>query len=59
MIRFTILAIVALCFVSCMKEEPKKPVGPVSSSSQLPWNLPQKGQGGGALGAMPQNQYRR
>ncbi len=59
MIRFAILAIVAFCFVSCADQEPKKTVGPVSNSNQLPWNLPQKGQGGGALGVMPQNQYRR
>jgi hypothetical protein len=59
MIRYTILSIVALCFVSCADEEPKKQVGPVSNSSQLPWNMPQKGQGGGAFSAMPQNQHRR
>jgi hypothetical protein len=46
-------------FVSCADPKPKKPPGPVSGSSQLPWNLPQKGQGSGALGMMPQNQYRR
>ncbi len=57
--RFVILAIVASCFVSCTDQEPKKQLGPVSQSSQLPWNMPQKGQGGGALGAMPQNQHRR
>jgi hypothetical protein len=59
MLRFIIPAVVAFCFVSCADQEPKKTVGPTSNSTQLPWNMPQKGQGGGALGAMPQNQYRR
>jgi hypothetical protein len=57
--HFAIFVIFASCFVSCTEQETKKPVGPVSDSSQLPWNMPQKGQGGGALGAMPQNQHRR
>lgn len=56
---FATLLIISPFFVSCADQEPKKPVGPVSQSSQLPWNMPQKGQGGGQLGMMPQNQHRR
>jgi hypothetical protein len=39
-------------------EESRKPVGPPSSSSQLPWNKPVPGQGGGAFGALPQQPRR-
>ena len=47
-------------FTSCADKEPeKKPVGPVSDSSQIPWNSPLAGQGQGQFGMMPQNQYRR
>jgi hypothetical protein len=47
-------------FISCANQEPeKKPVGPVSESSQIPWNTPVAGQGQGQFGMMPQNQYRR
>lgn len=47
-------------FTSCGNQEPeKKPVGPVSESSQIPWNTPVAGQGQGQFGMMPQNQYRR
>ena len=40
-------------------EEEKKPVGPVSETSKIPWNSPLPGQGQGQFGMMPQNQYRR
>jgi hypothetical protein len=40
------------------EEESRKPVGPPSSSSQLPWNKPVPGQGGGAFGALPQQPRR-
>lgn len=59
MLRFIFPAAIAFCFVSCADQEPKKTVGPVSDSSQLPWNMPQKGQGGGQFGMLPQNQHRR
>lgn len=45
--------------VSCAKEAEKKPVGPVSETSKIPWNSPVAGQGQGQFGMMPQNQYRR
>ena len=48
-----------LGFVSCADEPEKKPVGPVSETSQIPWNTPVAGQGQGQFGMMPQNQYRR
>lgn len=57
--HFAILLIASSFFVSCADKEPKKVVGPVSDSSKLPWNMPQKGQGGGQFSMMPQNQYRR
>ncbi|MDP3849916.1 MAG: hypothetical protein Q8Q59_05380 [Luteolibacter sp.] len=49
----------ASAFVSCAKEPEKKPVGPVSETSKIPWNSPVAGQGQGQFGMMPQNQYRR
>lgn len=44
---------------SCANEAEKKPVGPVSDTSRIPWNTPVAGQGQGQFGMMPQNQYRR
>jgi hypothetical protein len=44
---------------SCADEPEKKPVGPVSETSKIPWNTPVAGQGQGQFGMMPQNQYRR
>jgi hypothetical protein len=46
-------------FTSCAEEVEKKPVGPVSETSSIPWNTQIPGQGQGQLGMMPQNQYRR
>ena len=59
MLRLFIITAVGFCLVSCADQEPKKTVGPVSNSTQLPWNMPQKGMGGGQFGMLPQNQYRR
>jgi len=56
-----ILAAVAVAVLSpsCAEKEPeRKPVPPPSSSSNIPWNKPVAGQGGGAFGALP-NQPRR
>jgi hypothetical protein len=44
---------------SCVDTAEKKPVGPVSDTSKIPWNVPVAGQGQGQFGMMPQNQYRR
>lgn len=44
---------------ACAKDTEKKPVGPVSETSKIPWNSPVAGQGQGQFGMMPQNQYRR
>ena len=44
---------------SCAEQPEKKPVGPVSDTSMIPWNSPVAGQGQGQFGMMPQNQYRR
>ena len=52
-------AALAVGFVSCAQETEKKPVGPVSDTSKIPWNVPQAGQGQGQFSMMPQNQYRR
>lgn len=46
-------------FSSCADKPEKKPVGPVSQTSPIPWNSPVPGQGQGQFGMMPQNQYRR
>jgi hypothetical protein len=35
------------------EEVTRKPVPPTTESSQLPWNKPQAGQGGGPFSAMP------
>ena len=44
---------------SCADEPEKKPVGPATDTSRIPWNSPVPGQGQGQFGMMPQNQYRR
>ncbi|HEX7261013.1 MAG TPA: hypothetical protein VF258_04305 [Luteolibacter sp.] len=56
-----LLLVTAACFglVSCADEPQKKPLGPVSETSNIPWNSPVAGQGQGQFGMMPQNQYRR
>ncbi len=60
--RFALAAFVLsgiLPLASCTTEEKeRKPVPPQSTSSQLPWNKPVAGQGGGAFGALP-NKPRR
>lgn len=52
-------AVVTLGFSSCADNAQKKPVGPVSQESKIPWNSPIAGQGQGQFGMLPQNQYRR
>jgi hypothetical protein len=54
-----IMQLTLLGFVSCADQAEKKPVGPVSETSKIPWNTPVAGQGQGQFGALPQNQYRR
>lgn len=57
--RILLLALAAVVFPSCA-DETTKPVGPVTESSQIPWNVPINGQGGGGQFSMlPQNQHRR
>lgn len=51
--------VIGFVLTSCAKEAEKKPVGPVSETSKIPWNTPVAGQGQGQFGMMPQNQYRR
>jgi hypothetical protein len=55
----TALVAVGFGLSSCADEPEKKPVGPVSETSKIPWNSPIAGQGQGQFGMMPQNQYRR
>jgi hypothetical protein len=52
-------SLTCLGFASCADKPEKKPVGPVSETSRIPWNRPVAGQGQGQFGMMPQNQYRR
>ena len=63
MMRIVSLSMLALAaafgFTACAGDTETKPVGPVSESSQIPWNTPIAGQGQGQMGMMPQNQYRR
>ncbi len=49
----------AVFLTSCANEAEKKPVGPTTETSRIPWNQPVPGQGQGQFGMMPQNQYRR
>jgi hypothetical protein len=59
--RLILAAVLLTLFVpSCATEdeEGRKPTGPVSTSRQIPWNEPRPGQGGGALGALPQTPRR-
>jgi len=51
-------AILPLASCTDGEEKERKPVGPQSSSSQIPWNKPMPGQGGGAFGALPQQPRR-
>jgi len=56
---FLLGLVAGLGLVSCAGEYEKKPAGPVSETSRIPWNTPVAGQGQGQFGMMPQNQYRR
>jgi hypothetical protein len=58
--RMILAAVVLAAFLpSCAtQEEERKPVPPPNTSSQIPWNKPQAGQGGGAFGALPQQPRR-
>ncbi|MFZ9935653.1 MAG: hypothetical protein ACO3JG_01195 [Luteolibacter sp.] len=49
----------AVFLTSCATEAEKKPVGPSTGTSRIPWNQPVPGQGQGQFGMLPQNQYRR
>jgi hypothetical protein len=54
------VALLAVSFVSCAPiEKEKKPVGPQSSASNMPWNTPVSGQGQGQFAMMPQLNQRR
>lgn len=44
---------------SCAETAEKKPQGPTTETSSIPWNSPVAGQGQGQFGMLPQNQYRR
>lgn len=57
--QFLLVLATGFGFSSCAEEAEKKPVGPVSETSKIPWNSPVAGQGQGQFGMMPQNQYRR
>jgi hypothetical protein len=56
--KILFLALIAVLFPSCADEK-TKPIGPVSESSRIPWNVPVAGQGGGQFSMLPQNQHRR
>ncbi len=58
-ILLSFVASASFGFSSCADEPEKKPLGPVSDTSKMPWNTPVAGQGQGQMGMMPQNQYRR
>ena len=55
--QLTLLAllIASSMLSSCAKEEQeRKPVPPTSSASNMPWNRPMPGEGGGQFGGMLQ-----
>ncbi len=54
-----LFALAAAVGLSACADTEKKPVGPVSDTTVIPWNTPISGQGQGQMGMMPQNQYRR
>lgn len=56
-----LMLMVAACGAmgACTSEPEKKPVGPTSETSKIPWNRPVAGQGQGQFGMLPQNNYRR
>ncbi len=56
---FLLVLAAGIGMISCADAPEKKPVGPVSETSKIPWNSPVAGQGQGQFGMMPQNQYRR
>jgi hypothetical protein len=53
-LAITLLLGVTLSSCGGNKEPERKPVPPTSENSQIPWNQPIPGQGGGALGMLPQ-----
>jgi len=50
---------IALMLGSCAGDAERKPVGPTTKTSRIPWNQPIAGQGQGQMGMLPQSQYRR
>ena len=56
---FAALAAPALLGLTSCVEPEKKPVGPTSNTSNIPWNKPVPGQGQGQFGMLEQNRYRR
>jgi len=54
-----LLALFSVVSSCALPEKEKKPVPPPSSASNMPWNVPQSGQGMGQLGMLPQMQQRR
>lgn len=54
-------SLLVLPFVSCAPKDPDldpQPTMPESTSRQTPWNKPISGQGGGNMGALPQQPRR-
>jgi hypothetical protein len=57
---FVLSLSIAVVVSSCaLPEKEKKAVPPPSSASNMPWNVPQSGQGMGQMGMLPQMQQRR
>ena len=49
-IVWSLVVTVFASFVACTEPPEKKPVGPVSNTSQMPWNRPQPNEGQAAFG---------
>lgn len=60
--KITVAGLALFAFVSCnvsQKEHERKPVPPPGTeTSQIPWNSPVPGQGGGMMGALPKTPRR-
>ena len=54
---YSFLVLASLSFLSCSSDDSttkRKPIGPTSEESDMPWNRPMGPEGAGALGILDQ-----